>query len=776
MPEPEDFQAQLRAVLRQKPTPVSPDEAIALASSRRPSRRGFGRRPPRETPTRWSRVIAGAVLLAVVAAPVSILLISHRARPGPAKATSSVGCGSSTTSRKGSPGATTAGSSAPVLVEKQFPPQVNVVPLSCSAARGCTGIGTRAGELVLLSSADCGANWSIDSPVPDLQDASAATCTGAGTCVVSGLSLKGTYAVELTSDWGRKWSNGTLPAEVGLSQITCLTTKVCLAPGALSTGGSGGPENLFLRSTDGGRDWHQVAGGAEELSCPTEMTCFGLTSGSSPDGGSNTNYLTSTSDAGLHWTTARRIPGSDAASLACPTRSRCVVLEGPRDGAATRLLTTNNAGGSFLMHATPDEMATSPLACTSADDCLAFGIPVKGESSPLFSRDGGSTWKSGPLTPLAGTDGSLPTAGVICQTSFCAFGGTDREGQSVVLRTYDAGERWSSAEFSNESPSDLHGVWCTTAERCVAVGAATASEAGEATTSSGGSGWSGRLIGFMPWMDAVACTSSLDCVAVGQQGVRAIWTSNGGVSWRPGSVPSGVSVLEGVACSAGARCTAVGYSFANNRSPVIVFSSDGGRTWVLAQTPKLDPQQVAPQLTAVTCQPGGRCVAVGFANHVPGTGPRDRPLAYVSTDAGAQWRSTTVAAASVLTVPDLLGVSCSGPSTCVAVGSAYPAGAGVAMSRNGGTTWTVERIGDQISGLLLRGVTCVSVTTCVAVGSSFGRGQVLVTTDGGSTWTSQTVPSSVASLESVSCPAATRCVAVGRSEQSGGVVVGLNLG
>ncbi len=60
-------------------------------------------------------------------------------------------------------------------------------------------------------------------------------------------------------------------------------------------------------------------------------------------------------------------------------------------------------------------------------------------------------------------------------------------------------------------------------------------------------------------------------------------------------------------------------------------------------------------------------------------------------------------------------------------------------------------------------VSCASASHCVAVGGSGFAGSVpvLVTSDGGSTWSAASVPRSVGSLQSVSCPTSGLCVAVG---------------
>lgn len=54
-----------------------------------------------------------------------------------------------------------------------------------------------------------------------------------------------------------------------------------------------------------------------------------------------------------------------------------------------------------------------------------------------------------------------------------------------------------------------------------------------------------------------------------------------------------------------------------------------------------------------------------------------------------------------------------------------------------------------------------SATVCEAVGYSGSSGVILGSTDGGATWTSQSVPPGVTSLNSVSCGSVDACEAVG---------------
>ena len=75
-------------------------------------------------------------------------------------------------------------------------------------------------------------------------------------------------------------------------------------------------------------------------------------------------------------------------------------------------------------------------------------------------------------------------------------------------------------------------------------------------------------------------------------------------------------------------------------------------------------------------------------------------------------------------------------------------------------TWTQT----DLSTYGVEGVSCPNTTDCYAVGSSDGYDAAIwSTTDGGTTWTSTTVPATADDLFAISCPAATRCMAAGRA-------------
>jgi hypothetical protein len=133
---------------------------------------------------------------------------------------------------------------------------------------------------------------------------------------------------------------------------------------------------------------------------------------------------------------------------------------------------------------------------------------------------------------------------------------------------------------------------------------------------------------------------------------------------------------------------------------------------------------------------------------------------------------TATAAAPIANSGQLLGVSCTSSSFCMAVGNST--GTTLTESWNG-TVWSVlsspnpSSIADSLTS-----VSCTSPTDCVAVGYSYNTAstpQDLVESWDGTTWSVVSAPvfaGDNSSFNSVSCTTATDCVAVGFSQASSG--------
>lgn len=178
------------------------------------------------------------------------------------------------------------------------------------------------------------------------------------------------------------------------------------------------------------------------------------------------------------------------------------------------------------------------------------------------------------------------------------------------------------------------------------------------------------------------------------------------------------------------------------------------------------PQQVNNPPSALTAHPGGAVPGSGAFNAVSCSSPTS--CVAVGADAtGIAVAATSKNAGSTFTseslppgTPSLSSVSCSGPSTCVAVG-----GHDIIASSDGGASWSAHLLSN--TDLTLLGAGCQTSTLCLVGGINAhptrqsNQAVILVSSDGGSTWAPSSVPSFVAGIAAIACTTATRCIAVG---------------
>jgi hypothetical protein len=131
---------------------------------------------------------------------------------------------------------------------------------------------------------------------------------------------------------------------------------------------------------------------------------------------------------------------------------------------------------------------------------------------------------------------------------------------------------------------------------------------------------------------------------------------------------------------------------------------------------------------------------------------------------------TTVSSPNRGIQSSLQAVSCTSPTSCVAVGDYFNAiGFRTLVESWNGYTWTIVASPDQGNGFInqLDGVSCTSSTRCVAVGdylNATSEFRTLVESWNGYTWTIVASPNqgtAASFLSAVSCTSSSRCVAVG---------------
>jgi IPT/TIG domain len=272
------------------------------------------------------------------------------------------------------------------------------------------------------------------------------------------------------------------------------------------------------------------------------------------------------------------------------------------------------------------------------------------------------------------------------------------------------------------------------------------------------------------WLNGVSCTSGSFCMAVGyywhpsgSENNRALVYQASGVPWKQGTVTPGegdrAPYLSDVSCTAPTACTAVGHAEATKSGDTVPFVVRwNGSVW---SSQELRPPEGAldAELLSVSCLSETECVAVGTLKNSASVWENYTARWANGTWAGLETPTSEESIHSVIT-----GVSCGSTTSCMAVGwydtgeGARPFSLVLANGASGG--WSLQSrawYGD------FEGVTCTSADFCMAVGEAYGP--PVMETWNGSQWTVAAAPELAdvtgGSLRGVSCVSPADCTAVG---------------
>jgi hypothetical protein len=387
----------------------------------------------------------------------------------------------------------------------------------------------------------------------------------------------------------------------------------------------------------------------------------------------------------------------------------------------------------------------------------------------------GSGWSITPSpNPRAG-NGFLN--GLSCPTtSVCTAVGAhvSESGLGVTLAERRSGGTWAVQSTPNPpaaASSALNGVSCSSASACTAVGEFFVKSGAQRTLAER---WNGGSWQIQPTPNpagspasilvAAACPAADACTAVGTSNSKLLVERWGGAGWQiqPAPVPAGAqfSELGGVSCTTTASCIAVGDYVNSSGVDVTLAERWNGSDWAIQPTPNPSGAQSFSVLIGVSCTAPGACEAVGvsdagiFAERWDGTG----------------WSLQAVPAPAGIQSGALVNVSCAA-SSCEAVGGYVDtSGAFVPLGeRWNGAAWSVQSTPNpaRASSNGLNGVSCPSPSDCTAVGQGNGSGTPITLgerwRDG--RWSIEAVPSPVGAaqnqLNGIACPVTDGCAAVG---------------
>jgi hypothetical protein len=253
----------------------------------------------------------------------------------------------------------------------------------------------------------------------------------------------------------------------------------------------------------------------------------------------------------------------------------------------------------------------------------------------------------------------------------------------------------------------------------------------------------------------MTCTSAADCWAVGYVARVPIgglgpfatliehWN---GKRWSVVPSPSmgRRSGFGAVSCATSADCWAIGtWMRPHGTGGGTLTEHWNGTAWSLVATPTASsgvPTWIPGSLSSrivgfgatmndVSCVRGGACMAVGNGKYdgVPSMGDQlGGSRALTQRWNGTAWADVGTPALAGANITDLLALSCTSGSWCMAVGYSAPRDkASHAMAEQwNGTTWTIVPVPSPF-GSTLTGVSCVTPADCWARGMMSGNGSFL---------------------------------------------------
>jgi hypothetical protein len=399
------------------------------------------------------------------------------------------------------------------------------------------------------------------------------------------------------------------------------------------------------------------------------------------------------------------------------------------------------------------------LTCPTSGTCYVTGDNATSSSGPAkynsfyVSNDGALSWSVLPVP--AGVDFTTPLACASAQ--HCAAGAT-YNGQPVFISTSDGGHSFTIDPLPT-SDGTLHSLDCPSVDFCAGL-AATSADANNSpidatflSTINNGSSFTDTLLPAGQSMVALACPTSLDCVAVGTSDASSTQalttgvvahTGDGGQSWTSGALPMGFGIINyatRLSCSDAQHCSVLGNIAVTVTNPP-------------------ECSSLTPPLPSSASQPAP-------AQQSPA-------VQAIAREESAYWARASAIEAQ------------SGSASCVSNGTGIVSD--IASTSDGGVTWVPEALPASAPEPMLSDIVCASNEDCVTTGSvavpqrfasgaiNLGSAIVLVTHDGGVNWSgvSFAVPSHVPSgvqedafmaVGDVQCPQVNNCIALGISNQ-----------
>jgi hypothetical protein len=324
---------------------------------------------------------------------------------------------------------------------------VNLIALDCGGSK-CAAVGKAASW---YGSQTTGLHWSQVNSVPKQDVVSCPSGAGSNRCVGAGMEFIGR-----STTGGDLWTTPLGIKSLSAKGASCAGFPTCFVIS----------KDRTLASGDAGRTWRDRHAAGSITSGPDTATCLGADRCVAV-GDENVFTTFDGARTGWHIGLIATSPGEKFVSMACPTKTMCVVAS-TTSIFRGRLSTGGGVHWTWLASdADPPELL-SGIACSSPSSCTAVGA----EGEVLTNTD--STllhWRvrqigSGPAVkrpPLLAVD--CPANGVCVAAGHGGFVAST----TTNWRTWSVEQVGSSPE-SGASRPNFAGVSCASTRHCVLVG------------------------------------------------------------------------------------------------------------------------------------------------------------------------------------------------------------------------------------------------------------------------------------------------------------------
>ena len=474
--------------------------------------------------------------------------------------------------------------------------------------------------------------------------------------------------------------------------------------------------------------------------------------------------------------------------IACPSIGMCIsVGETPQTTSRFLTLAEQWNGTDWKVQSTANPAKISAqlngIDCVSTTSCAAVGFS---QNLPSGGGGGGGIAQQGVLEP--GHFGRLPNGQAPSrQVPLTLVPNAGASGSAIPLK-FTLAEIWNGRSWTMQATpnpqaaySQLNGISCVTSTNCIAVGSSTTNLGATTTLAEAWNGTTWSIVATpnpagatSSQLNGVACASSQTCIAVGSStgasGSVTLAETWNGTTWAvvttPNPAGASSSQLNGLACHAAASCMAVGSSTDASGTTTTLGETWDGITWAIDTTANKTGSSYS-ELLAISCTSATSCIATGDALHSTSDVV---PLVEAFNSPSWTLESVDVSAGAVDTY--LAAVSCPEATACTAVGDSSET---LLSEFWNGTRWKHVLTSPlaQTSNTLAA-VSCPTATACTEVGTyleSPSDSQALIDSWNGSAWTMTASTVINSNLAGVSCTSPGVCMAVGDRIRGSGTIV-----